>query len=1078
MDDSIDIYEDLPSFDIKTNESTNVSNNQENTTYQRVELEKQITELIVKLQDCQKVNETLETNLFSLLKTAKAEIARKDKMIEDLRKKLDDTVFKRGIYAKTNGYVVHKSNSNESTTNNHYKFVDFPLSSTKHEPKMPEKDSHSYNPIKEHHSKSTLTPITVFSERLHKRIIDEENLEKKDKQLNKFNVSGNTNEYVERYVPESDKENGSLHGTNSCDSKDIQGSTVIEYTESERVKNPVIQPKLTTKDFSSNDTGKSDVKVQDKLTFNRKWTGKRANDETNRSVNAKRTKFSEEELLSDTTNKEINDHISVDSIEEKSLIKYDKFESLDNISERLKRSSKSSDVERDRDSNINIKKREQENLVRKHRNERKETRDETDVLCDKKEYAKEHVSKRYSQYVHNSRSIADKKNTIDRGIETLNRDDHRISVDKRYRGKQREDHRSTRINGRRSRGWSQSVYVNNKCREEKYNRGKYYNSNKYADCGERFDKRYDFRTSTDKLETYTPACDKESSNESRITTDRTRRSAINPQKGRVKNGEASGCHDEHESRGLKNADRTIKREKIRLECNEYPHRNSGNEKLIEHSRYSKVSRSKRGIRKSSCSVEDLSQTEETKSKQISRKSQKESENCADESSITQLEDGEIPTSPCNSPSKNSSEHKMLENSQDARSGLSLCKEIDTTNRKPENTEESVKEVTNFLGHVSPCLSRISNANIASSNKKYLDANENVKNVENMENVENVENIEKFIRNYASEEDNIEEVSTSDEQLSVNSNIVHENDCKNRENSSESRVPDSNIDQIFSHDGKKQPSNEQLETTAPRNTSPNVSEHFLDNKDSKTETMSSITFEKNAVEGFVKKIEHASQTFLIELLGTDPASDYTTKNKLIPIKMESGTSVKNNPDKNNFSFQESSSYVSTTTFNSSGGKEGNDKNYDKTSMENNNRSLDKETCDDKVENKQLYDNLHGENKDCEGNDVHTKKNRNDCGSDKGKGAKGNANIIRKSGQEKEMIVKCREGEGRRFNESSMNVDGKIVVFARRKKPVCLANNNANMTVLINNNHEINVNSSSTRKTIVRTSVSKLRACRRS
>lgn len=62
-------------------------NNEENIVEERLELKKQITELKTRLENFQKINENLEINLFSLLKTAKAEIARKDKMIDQLRKK-------------------------------------------------------------------------------------------------------------------------------------------------------------------------------------------------------------------------------------------------------------------------------------------------------------------------------------------------------------------------------------------------------------------------------------------------------------------------------------------------------------------------------------------------------------------------------------------------------------------------------------------------------------------------------------------------------------------------------------------------------------------------------------------------------------------------------------------------------------------------------------------------------------------------------------------------------------------------------------------------------------------------------
>ena len=86
MEDDIDIYEDLPNFQVNTNENF-VPNSQENIARIQVEFNKQVAELTTKLNDCQKVNENLEINLISLLQTAKAEIARKDRMIEELRRK-------------------------------------------------------------------------------------------------------------------------------------------------------------------------------------------------------------------------------------------------------------------------------------------------------------------------------------------------------------------------------------------------------------------------------------------------------------------------------------------------------------------------------------------------------------------------------------------------------------------------------------------------------------------------------------------------------------------------------------------------------------------------------------------------------------------------------------------------------------------------------------------------------------------------------------------------------------------------------------------------------------------------------
>lgn len=53
-------------------------------------LKKELGSLENKLENIQKIKEKLEKNLSSLLKTARAEIARKDKMISDLRKRYNE----------------------------------------------------------------------------------------------------------------------------------------------------------------------------------------------------------------------------------------------------------------------------------------------------------------------------------------------------------------------------------------------------------------------------------------------------------------------------------------------------------------------------------------------------------------------------------------------------------------------------------------------------------------------------------------------------------------------------------------------------------------------------------------------------------------------------------------------------------------------------------------------------------------------------------------------------------------------------------------------------------------------------
>ena len=73
-----------------------------------------------------------------------------------------------------------------------------------------------------------------------------------------------------------------------------------------------------------------------------------------------------------------------------------------------------------------------------------------------------------------------------------------------------------------------------------------------------------------------------------------------------------------------------------------------------------------------------------------------------------------------------------------------------------------------------------------------------------------------------------------------------------------------------------------------------------------------------------------------------------------------------------------------------------------------------------------------------------------------GKKKESNELKKSSIRKRDDAKAKR--------ASLNVQGRIVVFVRRKKPVCLADNNANMTILINDKkQDINETNSSNRIT---------------
>lgn len=58
-------------------------------------------------------------------------------------------------------------------------------------------------------------PVTVFGERLHKRIMDDKREEKRLKSLSKLSSETNVNKVTEECVVESDKENGSQSSVNN-----------------------------------------------------------------------------------------------------------------------------------------------------------------------------------------------------------------------------------------------------------------------------------------------------------------------------------------------------------------------------------------------------------------------------------------------------------------------------------------------------------------------------------------------------------------------------------------------------------------------------------------------------------------------------------------------------------------------------------------------------------------------------------------------------------------------------------------------------------------------------------------------
>ncbi|XP_020296104.1 CASP8-associated protein 2-like isoform X1 [Pseudomyrmex gracilis] len=228
MEDDIDIYADLPTFDSKQD-----SDNKNDQSCNCTEIKKNFDLLMSKFEKLQKSNETLERNLSSLLKTAKLEIARKDKMIENLRKRLDDVTFKRNI---KNESLVHSAHRSSYSQQQNYENVTLTYSNEfESEPQQTDLYHDRYESKKQNNDHSN-QKLTLFGERLQKRIMENEKEEKKQLALSKCSIEPSVIDMSEENVIESDKENGSQSGVNNKNNE-LTVTTQNSNSETSRKKN-------------------------------------------------------------------------------------------------------------------------------------------------------------------------------------------------------------------------------------------------------------------------------------------------------------------------------------------------------------------------------------------------------------------------------------------------------------------------------------------------------------------------------------------------------------------------------------------------------------------------------------------------------------------------------------------------------------------------------------------------------------------------------------------------------------------------------------------------------------------------
>ncbi|XP_046475639.1 uncharacterized protein FLASH [Neodiprion pinetum] len=222
MEDEIDIYADLPSFNLGDSENPIEANKE--ISEKCATLEKQVADLTQALESLRKVNKTLEVNISSLLQTARAEIARKDRMINEIRRELDSMRFRRGQYSRPtiqDNRSPSRSRKREKSSQEekHVQVQEVTetidpnnvaeVTSSDLPPNSNDDSGDSFNKTQQFAAMST-----VFGRRLHKKILEsqEEGRKQKDQSKSKREEDKNKNSNSDDQISQqkSQSEPGSL----------------------------------------------------------------------------------------------------------------------------------------------------------------------------------------------------------------------------------------------------------------------------------------------------------------------------------------------------------------------------------------------------------------------------------------------------------------------------------------------------------------------------------------------------------------------------------------------------------------------------------------------------------------------------------------------------------------------------------------------------------------------------------------------------------------------------------------------------------------------------------------------------
>ncbi|XP_025075058.1 uncharacterized protein LOC105431003 [Pogonomyrmex barbatus] len=169
-------------------------------------------------------------------------------MIDDLRKRLDDATFRRNNRNESKGFSIHRLAHQHTLTRKYENVPSIYLEESETELHQIKFCHDEYEDKKSQNDIKRIS--TLFGERLHKRIMEEENEKTKQKAL-KLSAEVKTKEFPKKDSVENNKENGSQFSINNNESsykKNLMKRT-NEEDNTYRNKRLKIENKTTTKEI-------------------------------------------------------------------------------------------------------------------------------------------------------------------------------------------------------------------------------------------------------------------------------------------------------------------------------------------------------------------------------------------------------------------------------------------------------------------------------------------------------------------------------------------------------------------------------------------------------------------------------------------------------------------------------------------------------------------------------------------------------------------------------------------------------------------------------------------------------------